>query len=216
MFTVKAFMFNPFQENTYVLYDESGECVVIDPGCYETHEEEQLSAYISDNQLVPVRLLNTHCHIDHVFGNKYIAEKYDLPLAINENELVVLHRAEEAAMNYGITYKGSPEPTIFLTEMDVVRFGKTELKISFTPGHSPGSISFYNEAEKVIISGDVLFLQSIGRFDFPGGDEHVLMDSINNKLFLLGDDMVVHPGHGPQTTIGYEKEHNPFVLNYSG
>lgn len=211
---IHSFTFNPFQENTYLLYDETGQCVIVDPGCYSPEEKEELISFISSQKLRPVLLLNTHSHIDHCVGNSFIKERFNIPFQVNEHELEVLHSAPEVGRMYGVFMEPSPEPDKLLKEGDEVVFGNTKLKIIFTPGHSPGSISFYNEKEKILISGDVLFQGSIGRYDLPGGDYETLMQSITNKLFLLPDETKVFSGHGGVTTIRKEKQTNPFVLEY--
>ena len=208
---VAIFTFNPFAENTYVLYDATKECVIFDPGCSNKDEQDQLVDFISANGLKPVKLVNTHCHIDHVLGNMFVSEKYGLPLISHEGEKSVLAMQPQISMMYGLPYDPSPEITQFLDDGDVLTFGNTELKVLFTPGHSPASISFYNEEAGIVIGGDVLFQGSIGRTDLPGGDFDTLAKSIKEKLYVLPDDVVVYCGHGPSTTIGVEKRTNPFV-----
>lgn len=208
---IAHFTFNPFAENTYILYDESKECVIIDPGCSNSEEEEQLTDFIESNGLIPVKLINTHCHIDHVLGNKFVSDKYNMPLTSHKGESVILAMQPQISTMYGVPYDPSPEISIFLDDGDNVTFGKTTLKVFFTPGHSPASISFYNEEEGVVIGGDVLFQGSIGRTDLPGGDFDTLAKSIKEKLYVLPDNVVVYSGHGPSTTIGTEKRTNPFV-----
>ena len=209
---VASFTFNPFQENTYILYDETKECIIIDPGCYTSAEKEELAQFIEKQGLTPVRLINTHCHIDHVFGNKFIAEKYNLALEIHEGELPVLAALPQTSAMYGVPVELSPQPGSFLTEADQLRFGNSNLEILFTPGHSPASISFYSAESKFVIAGDVLFYGSIGRTDLPGGNFQTLIASIKNKFFPLGDEVKVYPGHGPATTIGFERQNNPFLI----
>ena len=211
MIQVKGFTFNPFQENTYVLYDETGDCVIIDPGCYGPEEKLELTNFIKQEKLKPSLLLNTHCHIDHILGNKYVAETWDLKLTIHKKEKELLAAAQEYGVNWGIFAEKSPEPSSFADEGDVIHFGKSTLEVLFTPGHSPGSICFYNANDNICISGDVLFFQSIGRTDLPGGDFNTLIESIKQKLFRLPDDTIIYPGHGPATTILKEKKTNPFV-----
>lgn len=208
--TIKAFPFNPFQENTYIVSDETKECIIIDPGCYTPEERKYMLEYIEDNELKPVRLLNTHCHLDHICGNKFIAEKYGLKLEAHQAELPILEHAPKAASMYGFPMEKSPEIEIFLSEEDVVLFGNSKLEILFTPGHSPGSISFYSPKEAFIIAGDVLFKQGIGRTDLPLGDHETLLKSIKEKLFTLDKKTIVYSGHGPSTSIGYELVNNPF------
>ncbi|MFY9308064.1 MAG: MBL fold metallo-hydrolase [Bacteroidia bacterium] len=212
MITVHAFTFGPFQENTYVLYDETMECIIIDPGCYDQKERTELAAFIEEKKLTPVKLINTHCHLDHVFGNGFVAGKYNLKLEINKLDKQVLDSFLMTASLYGLNADPSPQPSVYLEEGDKVKFGKSELEIVFTPGHSPGSITFYNREQKFMIAGDVLFYGSIGRTDLPGGNYQTLIDSIKNKLFPLGDDFTVYNGHGPSTTIGFERLNNPFLV----
>jgi len=213
MTQVAAFTFNPFQENTYIVYDDSKECILIDPGCYQAEEKAELISFIQQNELKPVRLLNTHCHIDHVFGNRFISDTYALDLEIHEGELVVLNYVPQVAQMYGIPYpEPSPLPKKYIQEGEVIEFGNTQLKTLFTPGHSPASISFYSEAAKFVIAGDVLFKGSIGRTDLPGGNFDTLINSIKNELFPLGDEVKVYSGHGEPTTIGLERKTNPFLV----
>jgi hydroxyacylglutathione hydrolase len=214
MIKVKSFCFNSFEENTYVLSDESNQCIVIDPGCHLADEEHELSHYIAENQLKPVKLLNTHCHIDHILGNYYVATKYGLKPEYHIDEVKVMASSGYVSQLYQISLNPSPEPISFLNEGDEIRFGNSKLTILFTPGHSPGSVSFYSAPDKLVISGDVLFQQSIGRTDLPGGNYETLMESIVQQLLPLGDDVVVYSGHGSPTTIGDEKKHNPFIREY--
>jgi glyoxylase-like metal-dependent hydrolase (beta-lactamase superfamily II) len=205
------FTFNPFQENTYILYDETGECVILDPGCINNKEENQLVDFIEANKLKPVRLINTHCHIDHILGNKFVSEKYDLGLEIHEGELVVLRSGKLVGDSYGIPYDPSPEPKRFIKDGEVIAFGNTKLESIFTPGHSPASLSFLERESNILIAGDVLFRESIGRTDLPGGSMSTLLNSIKERLFVLPDETTVFPGHGPKTTIGHERVNNPFL-----
>lgn len=211
MITIQSFTFGPFQENTYVLYDETLECVVIDPGCYDEKERKELATFIDEKKLKPVKLINTHCHLDHVFGNAFVANTYKLKLEINQNDKKVLDSFLMSASLYGLNAEASPQPEVYLNEGDIIKFGNSELEIVFTPGHSPGSITFYNRTQKFMIAGDVLFYGSIGRTDLPGGDYKTLIDSIKNKLFPLGDDFTVYNGHGNSTSIGFERMNNPFL-----
>jgi len=212
MAVVAKLTFNPFQENTYIVSDDTGECIIFDPGCYTAAERTQLKTFIENQQLTPVRLINTHCHLDHIFGNAFVAKTYGLELEIHRGELPVLASVPQVCQMYGIQLpEPSPEAGKFIEEGDIIYFGNTELKTLFTPGHSPASISFYCEANQFVIAGDVLFYQSIGRTDLPGGDMATLLGSIKEQLFPLGDAVVVHPGHGPDTSIGYEKANNLFL-----
>lgn len=209
---IKKFVFNLFQENTYVLYDESKECVIIDPGCYTQEEEKELENFILDNDLKPVALLNTHCHIDHILGNQFVSEKWKIGLQAHPLDLFLLENAYQSSSMFGLSnYKHSPLPDKLLQENDTIKFGNSYLKVVFVPGHSPGHICFYSPEELFIISGDVLFQGSIGRTDLPGGDFHTLLNSITEKLFSLPEETKVYCGHGPSTVLAFEKEHNPFL-----
>jgi hydroxyacylglutathione hydrolase len=211
MANVQAFVNNPFQENTYILFDETGECVIIDPGMETAQEQNAVVNFIRDNNLKLVLLLNTHCHIDHILGNKFIFDQYGLKPQFNEGELPVLEAASAYAPSMGIRYELSPLPDEFLPEKGTIHFGNTGLTLIFAPGHSPAHLCFYDKAANILIGGDVLFRRSIGRTDLPGGNFTQLVDNIEQKLFTLPDDCTVYPGHGPETTIGYEKENNPFL-----
>ncbi|NQY68462.1 MAG: MBL fold metallo-hydrolase [Flavobacteriales bacterium] len=213
MIEIKSFVFNEFQENTYILFDESNECIIFDPGCNNESEENQIYGYISEKKLKPVRLINTHCHIDHVLGNKFIADTYSLPLEIHKDELFMLEAVTMVGAKYQIHVTESPKPSSYLNENDVIKFGNSTLNILFTPGHSPGHLTFYNEEENIAIVGDVLFQNSIGRTDLPGGNYETLIKSIKEQLMPLHDDTLVYPGHGPSTTIGVERNVNPFLNN---
>ncbi len=208
---VTCITFNQFQENTYILHDDTNECVVIDPGCYEKYEREQLKKYIQDNNLKVVRLLNTHCHIDHVLGNKFVANTYNVDLEIHPDDEQTLRSVPVYAPAYGFPMYEEQLPAKYLKEGDTVKFGNTELEVIFAPGHAPGHVVFYNRSEKILIGGDVLFNESIGRTDLPGGDFNTLIQSIKTKLFTLPDDVTVYCGHGPETSIGHEKKYNPFL-----
>jgi hydroxyacylglutathione hydrolase len=210
MLRIKKFTFNPFGENTYVLFDDSKECVVIDPGCYEKAEQQELTAFIDSNQLVVKMLLNTHCHIDHVLGNAFVKRKFNVGLFINPIEEPLLRAVKSYASNYGFFQYEDSVADGFLTEKDVVVFGEQKLQILFVPGHSPGHIAFYDEASKILVGGDVLFENSIGRTDLPGGNFNTLINSIHEKFFTLPDDVTVYCGHGEETSIGFEKRTNPF------
>tara|TARA_B110000438_G_scaffold96813_1_gene95965 strand:+ start:4427 stop:5065 length:639 start_codon:yes stop_codon:yes gene_type:complete len=209
---IKTFTFNPFSENTFIVYDDTKECIIIDPGCYENNERKELEKYISDNNLKPIMLINTHCHIDHVFGNQFVCKRWSLDLQINKLDLDILKNNVELAQLYGFeNYEISPMPKKFLNENDKINFGNSTLTIILTPGHSPGHISLYSSKEKIIISGDVLFNNGIGRTDLPGGNYDTLIKSIKEKLLVLEDETIVFCGHGPSTTIRKEKLNNPFL-----
>lgn len=210
MIQVKPFTFNPFMENTYVLFDETKDAVIIDPGCYEIYEQQDLVKFVESEGLKVKALLNTHGHIDHVLGNSFVKKHFGVELIIGEKDLETLKSVEVYAPNYGFQNYETATPDSFLKEGDTVNFGNSSLKVWYTPGHSPGHIVFVNEQENVCIGGDVLFQGSIGRTDLPGGDFDTLINSIHHKLFRFSDDMVVYPGHGGPTTIGEEKVSNPF------
>jgi hydroxyacylglutathione hydrolase len=211
MLQIKSFVFSPIQENTYILFNELNDCAIIDPGCYFDEEKTALQNFIDEKKLIPKLLLNRHCHLDHVFGNKFIAEKYNLKLQLHANEKKMLELAPTSGLMYNIPFDNYTGELIFLKENDSIKLGNDELKVVEAPGHSPGSICFYCEKQNFIISGDVLFQQSIGRTDLPGGDHQTLINNIKTKLFVLPDDTVVYSGHGPATTIGEEKKHNPYL-----
>jgi hydroxyacylglutathione hydrolase len=211
MANVQSFVNNPYQENTYLLFDDSSECVIIDPGMYTAAEQNTVVDFIKGNNLKPVLLLNTHCHIDHVLGNKFVFEQYGLKPQFHIGESETLAAVVAYAPSMGFRYDPSPVPDEFLPETGTIKFGHTELQLIFAPGHSPAHLCFYDKDANILIGGDVLFRNSIGRTDLPGGDYGTLIKNIKEKLFLLPDDCTVYPGHGPETTIGYEKQHNPFL-----
>ncbi len=212
MIHVQKIICNPFQENTYVLHDKTKDCVIVDPGCYYDHEKKELQNFIEKNGLNPTKLLLTHAHIDHVLGNKFVFDTWNLKPIMHELDLPTLTQmTPNAASKYGIPMDESPLPESFIKEGDEISFGESVLKVIFTPGHAPGHVVFVNEKQKIIINGDVLFRESIGRTDFPNCNHNDLISSIKNKLFVLDDDYTVYTGHGEETTIGYEKENNPFV-----
>ena len=211
MLTIKSFEFSPIQENTYILYNEFNECIIIDPGCYFDAEKEELVAFLSNNNLTPKMLLNTHCHLDHVFGNKFISEKYDLTLHLHENEKAVLAFAPTSGLMYDMPFDNYSGEFNLLNEGDSISLGQDELKVLLVPGHSPGSLAFYSDRNKFVISGDALFRNSIGRTDLPGGNHEQLIKSIKEKLLALPEDTLVYSGHGPVTNIGDEKKNNPYL-----
>ena len=214
MLTVKTFTFNPVQENTYVLYNEKKECCIIDPGCYFSEERDRLKTDIEKTALKPVLLLNTHCHLDHIFGNKFVSETWELVLHIHQKEKPVLDYGPVSGLTWQLPFENYEGPLDYINEDENIKLGDDELEVLFTPGHSPGSVSFYHEAGRFVIGGDVLFNGSIGRADLPGGDYDTLVNSIQTKFFTLPDDTKVYSGHGPVTTIGFEKMNNPFVKLY--
>jgi len=210
MASIQAFPNNPYQENTYLLYDDSGECTIIDPGMYTATEQNAVVNFIKQHNLKPVLLLNTHCHIDHILGNKFIFDQYGLKPQFHKGELVVMEATPVWAQQSGIRYELSPLPDVYLSETGSISFGNTTLELIFAPGHSPAHLCFYSKADDLLIGGDVLFRGSIGRYDLPGGNQAQLLKNIEEKLFILPETCTVYPGHGPETTIGYERETNPF------
>ncbi|QJD95912.1 MBL fold metallo-hydrolase [Mucilaginibacter robiniae] len=210
MATIQVFPNNPYQENTYLLFDTTGECAIIDPGMYTAAEQNAVVNFIKNNNLKPVLLLNTHCHIDHVLGNKFVFDQYGLKPQFHEGELIVLQAVPVWAQQTGLRYELSPLPDTYLPETGNIQFGETTLQLIFAPGHSPAHLCFYDVADNLLVGGDVLFRGSIGRTDLPGGNHNQLLQNIEEKLFTLPDTCRVYPGHGPDTTIGYEKQHNPF------
>lgn len=211
MIHIEVFPFNPFQMNTIVLWDDTNECVIIDPGMHISTEEQQLVDFITEKNLKPVELLLTHAHIDHIIGCAFIADKYKLKLKAHSDGNFFLKDAEAYGSTFGITIDKVIPVESFIVDGDEVKFGDSVLKVLFTPGHADGSVCYYSAPDNMVVTGDVLFNQSIGRTDLPTGDYDKLQKSIWEKLFTLPDSTVVYPGHGPSTTIGNEKTHNPFV-----
>ncbi len=211
MINIETFVFNPFQENTYILYDHTGECIIVDAGCQEQEERDQLTDYMDEHGFRPVKLVNTHCHIDHILGVGYLARKYDLPFFIHPDEKFLFAHSRSQAEFYGLELDPPPGPDGFLKEGDRVEFGESALEVIHIPGHSPGGILLHCPGQKFILAGDALFLQSIGRTDLPGGDYDSLIGGIKKKLMGLDPDTIVYPGHGPHTRIGDEKASNPFL-----
>lgn len=211
MLTIETFTFNPYQENTYLLIDQEGNCVIIDPGMHSLQEQSYFKDFIVNNNLKPTLLLNTHCHIDHVLGNHFIHENWGLKPNFHEFEVPVLVSVENYAPQMGIRYETSPIPETFLQDKEIIEFGGHKIEAIFAPGHSPGHLCYYIADQKILIGGDVLFQNSIGRTDLPGGDHQTLLNSIQKRIYTLPEDVEVYPGHGPTTTIGFEKNTNPFV-----
>ena len=211
MLKIKSFEFSPIQENTYLLYNEFLDCIIIDPGCYFDEEKEQLADYITEMKLKPVMLLNTHCHLDHVFGNKFVAEKYNLKLQMHKKEKSTFDFAAASGLMYNMPFDNYQGEIIYFEEGGEIVLGEDKLKVLFTPGHSPGSVSFYNEKDGFVISGDALFYGSIGRTDLPGGNHDLLIKNIRENLMVLPESTKVYSGHGRVTSIGRERIENPFL-----
>ena len=210
MIQLQSFTFNPFQENTYLIADADKNAIIIDPGMYDASEVNQLRQFIEKNELTPIKVLLTHAHLDHVFGLKGFLEIYDIPFFIHKKELPVYERAEATASGYGVALELPQKKYELISENETISFGGEELEIRFAPGHSPGSICFYSKENGWVVSGDVLFQNSIGRTDLPGGDTATLLNSVQTQLFTLPPDTKVYSGHGPSTTVGLEKMNNPF------
>lgn len=211
MWHIHSFVFGPFQENTYLLYTDERECVIIDPGCYYEDEKSQLLGYINEHTLTPRILLNTHCHLDHVFGNKMVADQFGLTLHLHPKEETVLSMAPASGLMFNLPFDNYQGVFKFLKAGDWVEISGDRLEVIEAPGHSPGSICLYSAAQQFLIGGDVLFNRSIGRTDLPGGNHETLLHSIRERLFVLPDDTVVYSGHGEKTTLGEEKRFNPFL-----
>jgi len=211
MLQIKSFVFSPIEENTYILFNEMNDCMIIDPGFYFDEERNAFQSFINEKKLTPKLLLNTHCHLDHVFGNKFVADAYTLTLQIHKKEKEVLEFAPVSGLKYNMPFDNYVGELIYLQEGDIIKFGNDELDVIEAPGHSPGSICFYCKKQNFIIGGDVLFQRSIGRTDLPGGSFETLVNHIRNKLFVLPDETKVYSGHGTVTTIGEEKKYNPYL-----
>lgn len=212
MLKIKSFTFNPYQENTYLIFDDSKEAVVIDPGNYEAYENELISKFIDENKLKLKKIILTHCHIDHCLGNKYLNEKYGAELLIPFDERDLYKNVENIATLFGFANYLHLDENEYLKEKDKIEFGDIKLDVLFLPGHSPGHLAFYFKNDNVCFSGDVLFYNSIGRTDLPGGDHDTLINSIKNKLFLLNPNTIIYPGHGQKTTLKNEMKDNPFLI----
>lgn len=210
---IKVFEFNPIAVNTYVLYDDTGECVIIDAACFSSNEQQELLSFINDNKLKIKHLINTHLHFDHVFGINFIEEQFGVKMKAHKADEFLLASMQQQMAMFGFPANGKYVPTIgeYIDENDAITFGNQKLSIINVPGHSPGSIVFYNKEKDLVVSGDVLFNGSIGRTDFPQGDYDMLIDGIKTKLLTLPSNTVVYPGHGPATTIARELQMNPFL-----
>jgi len=211
MLNIHFFTFNAFQENTYLIINDKKECWIVDPGMYDASEINQLINYIEQNQLKPQAIINTHTHIDHIFGVQALMDKYNIPFGIHEKELPVLNSAAGAASLFGFDFKQAPKPSFYIKEREALLLGEEAIDVRFTPGHSPGSISFYYPKGEWVIGGDVLFSGSIGRTDLPGGNTETLLNSIRTQLFTLPGQTTVYSGHGPVTTIEEEINSNPYL-----
>ncbi|HAW21194.1 MAG TPA: MBL fold hydrolase [Flavobacteriales bacterium] len=212
MVQIKKFVFSPFQENTYVLYNEDKEAWIIDPGCFYEEEAQALKEFILEEGLTPVKLLNTHCHLDHIFGNNFVHREYGLLPEYHKLDQPMLDMAPSQAKLYGIDgFQDSPNAESFLKEGTTINLGQVGFEVRFVPGHAPGHVAFINHSEQIVIGGDVLFHHSIGRTDLPFGDYDTLIHSIKSQFYTLAPEFTVYSGHGPETTIGEEINNNPFT-----
>lgn len=212
MVHIKQFEFSPFQENTYLLYTDDKSCWIIDPGCYFSEEKQELKTFIASNELKVERLLLTHCHLDHVFGNAFIHQEYGVSPEYHKLDEPTMKMAPISASMYNIPgFETSPAPKSYLKEGDALKLGNENFEIRFCPGHAPGHVVFIHHNQKIIIGGDVIFKESIGRTDLPGGNHATLIQSIEEQIFTLSEDYTIYSGHGDTTTVGHEKKHNPFL-----
>jgi glyoxylase-like metal-dependent hydrolase (beta-lactamase superfamily II) len=213
MIQIKKFTFNPIQENTYVLYDETGECIIIDAGCYFDYEKEELDGFILSQNLKPVKLVNTHCHFDHILGINHCRSKYNVPFFAHKEDGFLVEQIVGQGDRFGVPVEPVSPPDHFLTEGGTVTFGNSSLEVVHVPGHAPGHVVLYSPSQHFLVAGDVLFYGSIGRTDLPKGSFEQLVGNIKTKLLVLPDETAVYCGHGPETSIGFEKKHNPFLLD---
>ena len=211
MLKIKKFTVNPLQENSYVLSDETGNCVFVDPGFYFEEEYEEVRSYVAENRLTPVMIANTHCHFDHIFGVEALRKEYNIPFLAHRDDEFWLEQAVEQGKMFGFDLNAVKTLDSFFNDGEFLKFGNSQLEIIHIPGHSPGHVVFYSEADKIVIARDVLFYGSIGRTDLPRGNHELLISGIKSKLFSLPDDTKVFCGHGPETTLGFEKNNNPFL-----
>ncbi|MBO5697489.1 MAG: MBL fold metallo-hydrolase [Alistipes sp.] len=220
---IAKLVFNPIMENTYIVWDDTKECIIIDAGNFSAREDAQLTDFISERGLKPVMAVNTHGHFDHAMGVGYLKETYGVKFACSSKDQFLVDSAQQSGAMFGVKCAPVPAIDIDLDKMDEIAFGATKLRVIKTPGHTPGHVSLYNEEQKVLFTGDTLFRESIGRTDLPGGDYSWIMTSILEQLVPLGDDVEFYPGHGDKSTIGHETLYNPFVtevlnneINYKG
>lgn len=212
MIKTAVFAFNPFAENTYVVSDKSGECVIIDAGNYSASEDSALNQYIEQAGLKPVMAINTHGHIDHILGVSYVKSTFGVEFALHGDDKFLVDSASTHGALYGFEVKNIPSVEIDIKNMESISFGETTFRIIHTPGHTPGHVCLYETQSKSLFTGDTLFKESIGRTDLPGGDYSWIMKSILEKIVPLGGDVTIYPGHGPKSTIGHETLYNPFIV----
>jgi hydroxyacylglutathione hydrolase len=212
MINVKTLVFNPFRENTYIVFDDTRQCIIIDPGCENKGEQDELKSVLQKFNLKPVKLINTHCHIDHILGNAFIKDTYSVPLLIHRLELPLLANSAQQGAFFGLETGNPAEPDSFIGEGDSIKFGASEFDVLHIPGHSPGGLSLVCRQDKIAFTGDVLFQGSIGRSDLPGGNLNLLIKNIKEKLLTLDPYTIIYPGHGPATTVAAESTGNPFLI----
>jgi glyoxylase-like metal-dependent hydrolase (beta-lactamase superfamily II) len=213
MLHIHSFCFNPFQENTYVLYNDQKEAIIIDPGMYSELEFKQFLQFINKNELSPKLLLNTHCHLDHVFGNNFVSEQFQLTAHFHSNEQIVIDRLPEASAKWGVISEAYKGPVKYINDGEIIPFVNDKLKVLLTPGHSPGSVCFYIAEQEILIGGDLVFMDGVGRTDLPGSNPMDLIKSIRDKILPLPDTTIIFSGHGPETNLSREKRQNPYILH---
>lgn len=209
--SVKPLVYNAFQVNTYVVSHPDGDCMIIDPACYSTHEQQNLAHFIEHNNLTVKYVINTHSHVDHVLGNGFIYSKYGVKPLIHSSGLLFYDSIIDHANTFGFEVDDLVHPEEFLEDNQKIMLGDTPLMIAYTPGHADGSICLINETDRWIIAGDLLFYMSIGRTDLPTGNLEKLLSSVRNRIFVYDDDFVIYPGHGGSTTVGFERRNNPYL-----
>lgn len=215
MIKIQKFVFGPVEENTYIIYNEDSEAAIIDCGAYFPYEKEAISSFIMKNNLNLTMMLNTHMHFDHSWGNKFIYDKYNTKCFAPHKDIMGLPSLRKQVERFMPIGDEDIELSIDIyndiKQNDIIKLGKDEIKVLEVPGHSPGHVVFYIEKDKILFSGDTIFLESIGRTDLWGGNLELLQAKIREELFTLGDDVIVYPGHGVETSIAHEKRHNPFL-----
>ena len=209
---IESFVFNPFQVNCYIIYNDSGKCLIVDASCSDTREIEKVTSFIERKNLTPLMIINTHGHVDHLPGNLFLSKKYSIDIAMHRDDLYLIDKAVQQGLIFGFKISQPPHPTILLEPDSKINLGSSELEIRHAPGHSPGSVVLYSAEGNFVITGDVLFAGSIGRTDLPGGNYEALINSIHSQLMILPGNTVVYPGHGPATTIEKERRNNPLLI----
>ena len=211
MMNIEQFVFNPFRVNCYVLYEQSGDCIIVDPSVSDKSEQDLFTRFIENKSLRPLMIINTHGHVDHVAGIEFLKDKYAIKAGIHRDDLFLLNNAVEQGLFFGFRIKKPPSPDFYVEHNQIVSLTDSKLEIRHAPGHSPGSVILYSRSDNFVITGDVLFEGSIGRTDLPGGDYNTLLNSIKMEILSMPDETKVYPGHGPSTTVGDERRKNPFL-----